>query len=1129
MDSHLAPSAYLQQPSIYHESIVFMTDDDLWLVSIHGGQARRLTNSLGLTSSPVISPDGSTIAYLANDHGQNDIFTIPLMGGIPKRITYVGVSRISGWADDKSILFSSNHDTFSARVTMLHEINTLSLKSTPLNLGHCSTIQTQGSVRVLGKNLGDPARWKRYRGGTAGTLWIDQLGRDQFKQVLPRIKSNFANPLIIEKRLYFISDHEGIGNIYSCTFNGAGLKRHTHCEKFYVRNFSYSQGIICFQAGADLFLLDLKSGTTQEIEVIVSSSFNQSTERIESIQNFLQEYSIDPRGREIGIVARGKIFSHKPWTDAALLCGNTNNRYKNQTYLFSDNDSTSIVAVELDHENEERLVLFKKEKDKIPKQSPTLLLSKHDWGKIESITPHPSKEIISITNNRNELYILTLKSKKLELIAKNEFNYFDSSSWSPCGRYLAYTTLTSRTVSSLAIYDTRTKKTRIPLPGVLADYSPVFDPNGKYLYFISMREFHPNYAETHFDLSFPFASKPYALVLQEDCQSPFDQFLGHDLSDDDDEGDQENDQEEENQKEEPRATTSKKVNRSKKKTTKTKLKTKKKKTTDKAPSKESQKLLEDQETTIDWDGLENRVIPFPVELGGHRQIKAVDDKVFFLKGDVSGIDPNDPSMEDEGPTDLYTYCFKENKKEIYQKDCSGFQISLNGKFILMDCEDGLRLVPSDSKPNDGDDYNKKNGHIDLYDIKLTVNPKQEWKQMYREAWILQREHFWAEDMSKINWVKVFKNYLPLLEKVNTRKEFSDLIWEMQGELGTSHCYEFGGHYKRRANNERSGQLVAQTSWSARDKSYTLSKIAHGDSWISSSSSPLTEAGVSLKNGDKICGVNGRLFEKINDLNLSLVARANKKTQFIIKRKNSKDFEQVNITPSSSAHAVRYRDWVEANRKFVHRKSKGKLGYIHVPDMGVQGFSEFWRGLLSECPKDGLVVDIRYNGGGHISQHLLKILAQKIQGFDKTRHMGIEPYPMYAINGPIVAITNEHAGSDGDIFSHSFKLMKLGPLIGKRTWGGVIGIWPRHPLNDGSMTSQPEFSYWFKDVGYDVENYGTDPDIEVEITPKDWKEGKDPQLERAILEAQKLSKKNPPLRPNLNLKRPNLSIPKLPKI
>jgi tricorn protease len=1108
MNSPITPKAYLQHPSLHNETIVFATDDDLWSISIFGGEARRLTNSQGLTSSPMISPDGSTIAYLSNDHGQSDIFTIPLTGGIPKRITHVGVSKISGWIDSKSLIYCSNFDTFSPRVSMLHKINLHTEKTIPINLGHSSCLITEGKVRVLGKNIGDPARWKRYRGGTAGTLWVDETGKDNFKQILSKLKSNLANPLIIGARIYFISDHEGIGNIYSCTFKGSGIKRHTHCQTYYVRNFSHHNGKIAFQSGARIHLLDLSTKQVQEIDTSVSSSFNQSTERVENIENYLQEYSLSPNGEKLALISRGKLFTHTPWAKAAVLKGNTDRRYKSPTYYLADDKSDCLIAVELDHENEEKLVLFTDKENKLPQQNPTPLLAKHDWGKIETITAHPEKDIVAITNNRNEMYLLTIKTKKLELIAKNDHRFFESASWSPCGRYLAFSLPTSRTVNSLALYDTKLKKTKVLLKSVLADFSPSFDPTGKYLFFIGMREFQPNYAETHFELSFPFATRPYALILQDDEESPFEKNLGHDFSGDD----EDESEEKEKEKEKPKKVSSaKKTKKTKKKATKTKAQP------------------ESDDIIIDWEGIEQRIVPFPVSLGGYSEIKAVENKVFFLKSNISGIDPFSSWMDQAGPGDLFTYCFKENKKEVFQKECSGFQISLDEKYIVMDCDEGLRLVQTESKPTDGDDFNKKDGHLDLSQIKLSVDPKKEWRQMYQEAWILQREHFWVKDMNKINWISVFKNYLPVLERVNTRKEFSDLIWEMQGELGTSHCYEFGGSYKRRPRYEVNGQLAAKTTWNESDKSYQISSLASGDSWIPRAANPLTKPGVSLRNGDRICGIDGRMFEQSGDLERALVARANKKTNFIVKRKQSKDYEQVDITPTGSAHLARYRDWVEKNREYVHKKSKGKLGYVHIPDMSIHGFSEFWRGFLSECTKEGLVVDVRYNGGGNVSQHVLKILAQKIQGFDKTRYMGIEPYPMYAINGPIVGITNEHAGSDGDIFSHTFKLMKIGPLIGKRTWGGVVGIWPRHSLNYGSLTTQPEFSFWFKDVGYDVENYGTDPDIEVEIMPKDWKENKDPQLDRAISEAQKMAKKNPPLKPNLNSNRPNLSAPKLPKL
>lgn len=1097
----LSNSAYLRTPSLKGDTIVFISDDDLWSVSRLGGNARRLTNLHGLCRDPFISPEGDQVAFLSNCKGQFDIFTIPIEGGVPKRLTYKGVNRLNGWKDKKTLNFSSNADAFSPRVTYLYNLDIKSLKETNLKLGHASCLHQEGKSRVLGRNIGDPARWKRYRGGTAGTLWIDEQGKDNFKKFLPKLKTNLANPLWIEGRLFFISDHEGVGNIYSALSSGRGLKRHTHCDPYYVRSFSHDKGIICFQSGAEIFLHEIKSGKTEVVDIKVPSSFNQSTPRIEDAEDFLQEYAIAPQAEEVAYVTRGQIFHKAPWNSAPLHKGDKDRRYKLPLYFEKKKGKAKkkhlhLFSVELNRENEETTKIFDLD-PKVMDYKGKTIAQKQDWGKIIEVKANPENETIALSNNRNQLFILNTNSGKVDVIASTPYGHFSDYNWSPCGRYLAFHKFVNRDHLSIHLYDTKTKKTRELLPSVLHDFSPSFSDDGHYLYFLGIRNFHPIYSETHFEISFPLAVEAFAICLKKDIPSPLD--LHHNFEKEDDEGEEEEQKEDKDKK-------------------KSKAKAKGKKEEDKT-----------DETQIDFDGLENRIIKLPVPMGGYRLLESAGEKVFLFRHTLSGKD-GDPTLQrmPSGSTSLYTFDLKEKKFESFQKSCHGFEIALDHQHILMDTDDGLRLVSTEGKPSDGEECNKKDGYLSLDHLKLEIDPKKEWRQMYQEGWILQREHFWTKDMNKVNWQKVYKDYLPILEKVHTRSEFSDLMWEMQGELGTSHCYEFGGDYFRRPFTHQNGDLACDLNWNESQKVYTISNIAKGDSWVGAARSPLLAPNVGLKNGDQIVGFEGTPFNGPQDLQKVLEGRASKKLALIIKRKGSKENEIVEVAPLRNAHLTRYRDWVNANKDYVHKKSKGKLGYLHVPDMGLHGFSEFYRNFLTEGKKEGLIVDVRYNGGGHVSQHLLKILAQKLIGFDKTRYMDIEPYPQFAVNGPIVALTNEHAGSDGDIFSHSFKLMGIGPLIGTRTWGGVVGIWPRHPLNDGTITSQPEFSFWFKDVGYGVENYGTDPDIEVERMPKDWKEGKDPQLDRGITEALKLHKKNPPLKPNLNQNRPNLKAPKLPR-
>jgi len=448
------------------------------------------------------------------------------------------------------------------------------------------------------------------------------------------------------------------------------------------------------------------------------------------------------------------------------------------------------------------------------------------------------------------------------------------------------------------------------------------------------------------------------------------------------------------------------------------------------------------------------------------------------------------------------------------------------------------VIKAGEKPeNNGNDCNRKTGWIDLERLKVSVLPSAEWRQMIREAWRLQRDQFWTPDMSLVDWVSIHNRYLPLVDRVSSRSEFSDLMWEMQGELGTSHAYEFGGDYRPEPKYHQ-GFLGADFKFDAEQNAWQINHIYRGDAWNPKAASPLLQSGVNVSEGDFLLAVNGRKLSQTTPPSMALVNLASQEVILTIqtsasqaKQKGTSPFEsiprQVTVKTLASEFSLRYREWVENNRQYVHQATMGKVGYLHIPDMMGWGYAEFHRGFLSEADFQGLIVDVRFNRGGHVSSLLLEKLARRRIGYDHSRWGQIPiPYPVDSVQGPLVAITNEFAGSDGDIFSHGFKLMKLGPLIGKRTWGGVIGIDPRQSLVDGTVTTQPEYSFWFNDVGWGVENYGTDPDIDVEITPQDYRARVDTQLERAIQVILDLLVQNPPLAPNFS-NRPNLALPRLP--
>jgi tricorn protease len=656
------------------------------------------------------------------------------------------------------------------------------------------------------------------------------------------------------------------------------------------------------------------------------------------------------------------------------------------------------------------------------------------------------------------------------------YRRIEQLAWSPDGVWLAYDFATSRETSAIKLCEIATGTSVLATTPEFRDFAPSFDPEGKFLYFLSHRVFDPVYDTFYFDLNFPRSVKPCLLILSNEENSPFVQ-RPHGFMEDD-----------------------------------------AKPSTEKKPS---------GKVRIDLDGIERRILGFPVSEGIYRQIVGLPRKVLFTSFAVSGSLNRDWVAKDTTGGDLQCFDFSTQKNETILEDVNWFGTSKDSSTLVYRTGKRLRAVqatrikkPSDNKPS------RETGWIDLSRLKVSVEPRAEWTQMFRDLWRLQREYFWTEDMCGVDWQRVFDRYAPLLQRVSTRTEFSDLVWELQGELGTSHAYEFGGDH-RAPPDLPLGHLGADFTFDRVEGCYRISHIVSGDSWNSEQDSPLLAPGLNIREGDRILAVNGRPLTPELVPESQLVNQAGIPVEITVARQDGSAVRRVTVITLRSDSAARYREWAERNRQVVHDRTKGRTGYVHIPDMGPRGFSEFHRYYSLEAERDSLIVDVRYNGGGHVSQLILEKLARKRLGYDFSRWGTPVPYPAESVLGPMVAITNQHAGSDGDMFSHAFKMLQLGPLIGKRTWGGVIGISPRHRLVDGSLTTQPEYSFWFADVGWGIENYGTDPDIVVEITPQDYAAGCDPQLEKAIELVLLAMEESPPVVPE-PWKRPQLPLPKLPK-
>ena len=1049
---------YYRFPTIHEQTVVFVCEDDLWTVSGNGGIARRLTSGLGESSSPFLSPDGKYLAFTGREEGVSEVYCMPASGGRAKRLTFLGaMTKVAGWSHDgKSIIFASNYRQPFARNYVLFSINIDGGLPEELPYGNAMNISYGRSGKIIiGRHTADPARWKRYRGGTTGDLWIDIKGKGEFKRLL-NLKGNLASPMWIGERIYFIADHEGIGNIYSCLETGQDLKKHTNHKEFYVRNASTDGIRIVYHAGADIYIYDPVTGLDEKINIEFYSPQTQRNRKFVQTIKYLDSYDVHPKAHSLVITTRGKFFTLGNWEGNVSQYGIPHGvRYRLARWLFN---GEKLVAV-TDEDKEESIEIFSADKSE--------KLSKIEIGKVINIKISPKKEQIVLSNNRCELIFIDLNKKSKKLIDKSEFDRITDFNWSPDGEWIVYSFSNSLQTSCIKLWNVKTGKSYEITDPVLADVNPCFDPDGKYIYFLSYRIFDPVHDNMHFDLNFPRGVIPCLITLQQDTPSPFIPV--------------------------PKA-----FDEEKKK--------------DKDDKKDDKKKKEKDEIKIDLEGIKDRVISFPVSEARYGQIYGIKDKVLISSFPIEGsIKEKWFPEEPESKGKLEVYNLNDKKLEVLITGISDFKVSLDNTTFCYRAGRKLRVIKAGEKPDEKyaqSPPDRKSGWIDLNRIKVSVNPVDEWKQMYREAWILQRENFWREDMGGIDWTNVYKKYFPLVDRIAARSEFSDLIWEMQGELGTSHAYEIGGDY-RNPPYYAQGFLGADFEYNAKKGGYVIKHIVKGDSWDEKKDSPLNGPGINIKEGQLLTAVNGYKLNKDFTPYEALVNQAGYEVSLTFSDKKT-----VTVKTLRNETPARYREWVNKNRDYVYKSTKGKVGYIHIPDMGSVGYAEFHRSFLSEITKEGLIIDVRNNGGGNVSQLILEKLARKRIGYDVNRWGKPFPYPNQSPFGPMIAITNEVAGSDGDIFSHSFKLMNLGLLIGKRTWGGVIGIWPRHALVDGTITTQPEFSFWFKDVGWKVENYGTDPDIEVEMSPQDCAKGKDPQLDSAIEEIMKIFKKQAPKMPDL---------------
>lgn len=1075
-----AQAGYYRFPTVHGSTIVFVSEDDLWSVDSSGGLARRLTANPGSVWYPQFSPDGSAIAFTSRDEGQPDVYLMDADGGQPRRITFMGATTfVAGWdPDGKSVLIATDWQQPFVGDLRLYRVPLDSLVPEPLGLGPGRIVSFGPQPRtgqrgmVLARMSRDPAQWKRYRGGRAGTIWVDRKGNGDFSNLVS-LDGNLACPMWVGNRIYFLSDHEGHGNIYSTTSSGRNIERHTDHEGLYVRWPSTDGSSIVYHVGADLWILDIGSGDSRMVPVETQSARPQRNRRFQSPGKHLESVDLHPAGHSVAVVARGSAVTMPLWEGAPLNHSEGSlSRDRLATWLH-DGDRLAVVS---DDKGEESILVRSVDGSGEQKRI------SGDFGRARSLAASPAgTHRMALTNHRHEVIVINVETGRSKVLHRSPYLWIHGVAWSHDGRYLAFSASMSRGTSAIFIADVRTNRVRQVTSGDFDDAQPSFDPGGQYLYFLSGRSFEPMPDSMFHDYGFPQTAKPYVLMLTDETVSPFAIELS-----------------------EPRAPGAP--------------------PTDASNGANGDKKAEGPDPVkIVWDGLETRLEAVPVPPGRYGRVCGAHGRILYSSYPLAGASGG----ANGGPRGkLEAWDFSANKSEVVADGVGDFAVTPDGKVLGIISAGKLRVVPSTMKAggekNGPEAPGRESGLVDLERIRLEVDPGEEWAQMFTEAWRLQRDHFWREDMAQVDWKAVHKRYFPLLERVAARSEFSDLMWEMQGELGTSHAYEMGGEY-RPEPVWRQGSLGADLV-SDRRGIWKVAAIPEGDIWDPKTRSPLSVAGVRIAAGDRIMAVDGKKVDRETSPYRALADRANREVRLTVKTGNKKP-RTVVVRATGSETLMRYRSWVEANRATVREATDGAAGYIHIPDMGPWGFSEFHRSWFAEMNRAGLVIDVRYNRGGNVSQLLLSRLLRKRHGMRVSRWNEPTGFPYESPAGPMVALTNESSGSDGDIFSHTFKWHGLGKLVGTRTWGGVTGIWPQQSLVDGAVTTQPEYGTWFEDVGFGVENYGTDPDVEVAIRPQDYAAGVDPQMLKALeilaFEMEEAGPQYPPVEPHASMRAPKL--------
>ena len=1062
---------YYRTPAIHGDVVVFAAEGDLWQVSRSGGVAARLTSHPADESSPAISPDGATLAFSAACEGPTEVYTMPLGGGAPQRRTYDGGgATVVGFTPTGELVYATRRYS-TLPDTQLFRLDLATGARTPVPLAQAA----DGSLAADGRTLFftrlpfQGSHTKRYRGGTAQSVWKYTEGEPEAVPLTADYPGTSKTPLAWNGRVYFLSDRDGSMNVWSMDEAGHDLRQHTHHKGWDAEQASLSDGRIVYKLGADLRLLDLASGSDTALEIRLSSDFDQVREAwVKKPFDYLSSVALAPKGDKVALTARGQVFV-APAKPGRLVevTRRPGVRYRRATFLP---DGKGLVALS-DESGEVELWRLPANGigagEQLTRDATVLR-----WEAV----PSPDGKWIAHHDKDRRLWLLDVAQKSSKLIATSRRGDFSDLVWSLDSRWLAYTATAANTLDQLWLYRVEGGTTTALTSDRFDSGSPAWSPDGEWLYFLSDRNLKslvrapwgPRQPE-------PFLASPtevYAVALKKGARFPFappDELHPDEAK--------KEEKKEDAKKEESKKDAAKGAS-------------------DKAAAKEAAEAPP-KPVVIDLDGLAARLYKVPVPAGRLSTLRTDGKRLYWLARDNAF----------DAKSRLQALAIGREKPEVKTvlDNVRDYELSADGKKLLVRRESELFLFDAADKAPDKLDETK----LDLGRWSFSFDPREQWRQMFVEAWRLERDYFYDRGMHGLDWPKIRAKYEPLVDRVRSRDELADLLGQMVSELSALHIFVGGGDLRKGPDEVEVGSLGAELAKDAAAGGYRVSRLYAADPDLPQSLSPLQRDGAGVEEGDVIEAVNGVPALSAPDPAALLRNQAGRQVLLRVKPKTgaARDVIVTPMTPRE-ARGLRYDDWELSRRRRVEQQGKGQIGYLHLRAMGSDDYTSWAREYYPVFQRQGLVLDLRHNQGGNIDSWILGKLLRKAWFYWQDRAGDSSWNMQYAFRGHMVALVDQWTASDGEAFAEGFRRLGLGKVIGTRTWGGEIWLSSSNVLVDNGIATAAEFGVYGPEGQWLIEGHGVDPDVVVDNLPRATWDGKDEQLDAAIAYLERLIREQP---------------------